>query len=99
MKSPAACRNLGDIRTAVNAIDRRLLRLLASRAGYAAAALRFKTDRKMIGQASHRRKLYAQRRAWAVHDGVDPGLVDRIFRAIFAESKRMHLAGFGKRAR
>ena len=99
MKSPAACRNLGDVRVAVNAIDRRLLRLLATRSGYAEAALRFKTDRKMIGQASHRRVLYAQRRAWAAQDGVDVRLVDRIFRAIFAESKRMHLAGFGKRGR
>jgi len=99
MKTPSACRNLDDVRLAVNTIDREILRLLGKRNRYAQAALRFKTDRSMIGQTSHRRTLYAQRRDWAATEKVSVPLVERIFRAIFAESKRMHLAGFRSRGK
>jgi isochorismate pyruvate lyase len=99
MKTPRACRNLTDIRGAVNTIDRAIVRLLAKRAGYAKAALRFKTDRKSIANPAHRRKLFAQRRRWAAQHGVNAGMVKKIYQAIVAESKRIHLAGFRARRR
>jgi isochorismate pyruvate lyase len=99
MKTPRACRNLTDIRAAVNTIDRDIVRLLAKRAGYAKAALRFKTDRKSIANPAHRRKLFAQRRRWAAQHGVNADMVKKIYLAIVAESKRLHLAGFRARRR
>jgi isochorismate pyruvate lyase len=99
MKTPRACRNLEDIRTAVNAIDREIVRLLGQRKKYAMAALQFKADLKSIGDPQHRRKLFAQRRQWAVRRDVSEKMVDKIYRAIVAESKRMHLEGFRARRR
>jgi chorismate mutase len=64
MKAPSECRNLTDIRTAVNSIDRELINLLGRRARYALAALTFKHDRKDIADPAHRRKMFAQRRQW-----------------------------------
>ncbi len=97
MKSARACRNLTDIRRAVNTLDRALVELLAKRSKYAAAALQFKTDRKSIGNPAHRKKLFAQRSGWAAKHGLNDKMVRKVFQAIVDESKRMHLAGFRKR--
>jgi isochorismate pyruvate lyase len=97
MKSPRECRNLTDVRAAVNAIDRDIIRLLGQRTKYALAALAFKTDLKQIAQPAHRRKLFAQRKLWAATHGVDQKLVGNIYQAIVDESERVHLAGFRAR--
>lgn len=99
MKSPNACKNLKDVRAAVNSIDRSIVRLLGKRAVYAMAALRFKMDRKSIGDPEHRRRLFAQRRQWAVQYGVNEKLIQQVYQAVVDESKRMHLAGFRDRER
>ncbi len=97
MKSPAACRNLADIRTAVNALDREMIRLLAKRKKYALAALRFKKSRKDVADPRHRRAMFAQRKTWAEAAKVNPLMVRKITQAIIDESKRLHLAGLRKR--
>jgi len=97
MKSPSACRNLEDVRSAVNAIDRDLVKLLGKRARYAMAALRFKSDRKSIANPEHRQRLFAQRRLWAAQYGVSEKLIQQIYQSIVDESQRMHLAGFRAR--
>jgi len=97
MKSPAQCRNLVDIRAAVNAIDRDLVRLLAKRQKYALAALQFKQDRKSIGDPRHRKAMFAQRKMWAAPGKLNPRMVQKIFQAVVDESKRLHLAGFRAR--
>jgi isochorismate pyruvate lyase len=97
MKSPSACRNLEDVRAAVNSIDRAIVKLLGQRTRYAMAALRFKTDRKSIADPNHRKRLFAQRQQWARQYGVNGKLTQRIYQSIVDESKRMHLAGFRKR--
>ncbi|MEO7728162.1 MAG: chorismate mutase [Burkholderiales bacterium] len=94
MKSPKACRNLTDIRAAVNTIDRDLVKLLARRQKYALAALPFKHDRKSIGDPRHRKAMFVQRKAWAKPGKLNPRMVQKIFQAIVDESKRLHLAGF-----
>jgi isochorismate pyruvate lyase len=99
MKLPGACRNLADVRGAVNAIDRDLVRLLAKRQKYALAALAFKHDRKSIADPNHRRKMFAQRKSWAERSGLNPRMVQEIFQAIVDESRRLHLAGFRARRR
>ena len=75
MKSARACRNLTDIRGAVNAIDRELIRLLVTRRRYALAALAFKPDRGSVAVPQHRKKIFAQRESWAVRAGLNPTMV------------------------
>lgn len=91
------CRSLVDIRAAVNAIDRDIVRLLAKRQKYALAALKFKHDRKSIGDPRHRKAMFAQRHLWAAPAKLNPRMVKKIFQAIVDESKRLHLAGFRNR--
>ena len=99
MKPAKSCRNLKDIRSAVNAIDRDLMRLLAKRQQYALAALQFKTDRKSIADPRHRKTMFGQRGEWAARLDLNPRMVKKIFLAIVDESKRLHLAGFRARGR
>ena len=99
MKSPAACKNLGDIRSAVNALDRALIRLLAQRQKYALAALRFKRSRRDVADPRHRKAMFAQRKAWAESARLNPLMVRKITQAIIDESKRLHLAGLRARNR
>lgn len=99
MIPPKACQTLGHIRTAVNLIDRQIIRLLGKRTQYARAAFSFKTDMKSIGQPAHRKILFAQRKVWAKQYGSDPRMVEKIYQAIVAESKRMHLAAYRARRR
>ena len=99
MKPASACRDLTDIRGAVNAIDRDIIRLLAKRQKYALAALQFKPDRKSIADPQHRRKMFAQRLAWAASGDLNPLMVRKIFQAVIDESRRLHLAGFRARRR
>lgn len=99
MKRPSACRDLTDIRTAVNALDRDLIKLLGKRQQFALAALQFKHDRKSIGDPRHRQAMFAQREAWAERGGLNPKMTQKIFQAIVDESKRLHLAGFRSRRR
>ncbi len=97
MKQPRACRNLTDIRAAVNAIDRNLIKLLAARQKYALAALRFKSSRKDVADPRHRKSMFAVRKAWAERANLNPLMVRKITQAIIDESKRLHLAGLRKR--
>ena len=99
MKLPNACRNLTDIRAAVNNIDRDLVKLLARRQKYALAALKFKHDRRSIGDPRHRKAMFVQRNAWAKPGNLNTRMVQKIFQAIVDESKRLHLAGFRARRR
>ena len=99
MKTPSACRNREDVRAAVNAIDRDLVKLLGKRAKYAMAALRFKTDLSQVAVPAHRKRLFAQRREWADAQGVNAKMVQEIFQTIVDESKRLHLAGFRARGK
>ena len=99
MKSPAACRNLTDIRAAVNALDRAMIRLLAKRKKYALAALRFKKSRKDVADPRHRKAMFAQRKTWAETAKINPLMVRKITQAIIDESRRLHLAGLRARRR
>src|SRR3954471_19611453 len=99
MKRPAACRDLKDVRAAVNALDRDLIKLLARRHQYALAALRFKRDRKDVGDPRHRRAMFGQRKMWAQSAKVNPRMTQKFFRAIVNESKRLHVAGLRARKR
>jgi isochorismate pyruvate lyase len=99
MKSVSACRNLDHIRAAVNTIDLQIVKLFGKRTQYARAAFAFKTDRKSIGRPAHHRKVVTQRKVWATQHGADPRMVEKIYQAVVAESKRVHLAAFRAKQR
>ena len=82
MKPPEACEGIEDVREAIDGLDREILRLLGRRAGYVAAAARFKTDRSSVRAPERQKTLLARRRAWAEEENLDPDFVERLYRNI-----------------
>jgi isochorismate pyruvate lyase len=82
LRPPEACRNLEDVREAIDGLDREILRLLGSRASYVAAAARFKTDPKGVRAPERQRAMLARRREWAEEEGLDPDFVEGLYRNI-----------------
>ena len=48
MTAPEACTNMAEVRAGIDALDRRLVELLAERLRFIAAAARIKTDRAVV---------------------------------------------------
>ena len=82
MRPPEACRNLEDVREAIDGLDREILRLLGSRASYVAAAARFKTDPKGVRAPERQRAMLARRREWAEGEGLDPDFAEGLYDSI-----------------
>jgi isochorismate pyruvate lyase len=90
-KSPSRCTEIAHVRREVNRIDATLVRLLGERQRYALAAARFKPDAKSVRRPDHLPAFFAARAQWAAAAGIDPALVERIFRAITTESVKLQL--------
>ncbi|WP_310021363.1 chorismate mutase [Croceicoccus sp. BE223] len=69
-KSPEACRSMTEVRAGVDAIDRALMDLLASRFGYMRAAARIKTTREAVRDEDRKRAVIEA----AVADAADKGV-------------------------
>ena len=82
MRSPEGCASIGDVREAIDGLDREILRLLGRRARYVAAAARFKTDGRSVRAPERQRAMLARRRSWAVEEGLDPDFVESLYRKI-----------------
>lgn len=74
-KSPEDCISMTDVRAGVDALDRELIALLATRFGYMRAAARIKPERAMVRDEARKAQVIAQAKAAAFDAGVPVGLV------------------------
>ena len=95
MKTPEECTNLTDVRGAIDAIDREVLRLLGRRARYVAAAARFKTDERSVRAPERQKAMLLSRRRWAEEEGLDPDFAENLYRHIVAHFVRREMESFG----
>jgi isochorismate pyruvate lyase len=82
VKPPEACANIEDVREAIDGLDREVLRLLGRRAGYVAAAARFKTDQGSVRAPNRQKAMMASRRRWAEEEGLNPDFVEELYGSI-----------------
>ena len=82
MKAPQDCAGIGDVRDAIDELDREILRLLGERAGYVAAAARFKADRRSVQAPERQKTMLTQRRQWATEEALDPDFVEDLYKNI-----------------
>lgn len=75
IKSPEDCMTMIDVRAGVDALDRELVELLATRFGYMRAAARIKPERGMVRDEARKAQVIAQAKAAAFELGVPVGLV------------------------
>ena len=69
-----------DIRAEIDSIDQEVIRLLGRRFKYVQAAAQFKTSSSSVRAPERFKAMLAQRRIWAQEAGLDPDVIDGIYR-------------------
>lgn len=82
MKSPAECNNIEEVRAAIDAIDHEVVKALGLRSQYVKAITRFKKTKEDVQAPTRQAAVISQRRAWAAEEGLDPDVVERIYRTL-----------------
>ncbi|WP_428929165.1 isochorismate lyase [Marinibacterium sp. SX1] len=77
--TPGDCRELGDVRQALDSIDRDILALLGLRLGYVLEAARFKPDVAAIPAPDRVAAMLADRRDWSEAEGLSPDFTVPLF--------------------
>lgn len=82
MKAPQDCRDLGDIRIAIDRIDHDIIQALGLRMRYVKAASAFKPDEGAIPAPDRVAAMLPQRRQWAEAADLDGDFVHDLYARI-----------------
>jgi isochorismate pyruvate lyase len=82
MRTAHECRNLDEIRSCIDSIDKDLIDILSKRMSYVHAASKFKKNNSDV-RADDRVKLMLEtRKMWAKESGIDQDFIAELFGAI-----------------
>jgi len=82
-KLPQECTNIEEVRHEIDNIDQEIIRLLAVRFGYVREVVKYKEKTANGIEASDRKtQVFETRRQWAVAQGLDPDVVEDIYRRL-----------------
>lgn len=79
MKTPTDCTSLGDIRGAIDHVDRQIIALLGLRADYVHAAAKFKDSEAAVAAPERQAAMLQARRGWAQREKLDPDFVEKLY--------------------
>jgi isochorismate pyruvate lyase len=88
------CTTLDEVRARIDAIDERIVALLAERSGFVAQAARFKRTDAEAKAPARVERVIARVRSLADANAVDPDLIEHVYRAMidwFVESELREL--------
>lgn len=74
------CRDMTDIRAAIDHLDAQVIELLGQRFEYVKAAAKFKTDAHSVQAPERLKQMLAQRRQWAENAGLEPDVIEQLYR-------------------
>ena len=80
--TPAACKDLHDVRQAIDSVDRAIIEMLGMRMNYVLEAARFKPDAASIPAPERVAAMLPVRRAWAEENGLSADFVVPLFSQI-----------------
>lgn len=80
MKTPDECANIQEVREEIDIIDREVIDALSKRFKYVIAAARFKTSEASVRAPDRFQAMLQQRREWAQESGLNPDVVENIYR-------------------
>ena len=87
VKNPKACESIEEIRDALDQIDKEIIQLLAGRHQYVNEIVKFKSNDDGGIVAKERQSIvFDQRRAWALEHGLDPELIEGIFKLLIEKN-------------
>lgn len=77
---PDAFQSLAQVRAEIDQIDRAIVKLIGRRSLCVKAAARFKQDETAVAAPERFAAMLAIRREWAVSEGLDPDMVEELYR-------------------
>lgn len=95
-KLPENCSSLADVRQEIDRIDRGIIAALGERKRFVMAALRFKTSPAAVAAPERVAAMLEARRQWAEQEGIDPDVVEKLYRALveyFIAEELAHWSG------
>lgn len=84
VKKPDECTTIDEVRAEIDRVDRAIVQAIAQRAEYVKAVLRFKKTAEEVRAPARAAAVLAQRRQWAVELGLDPDVIEAIYRGLIA---------------
>ncbi len=97
MKPPEECASLGDVRHAIDTLDREIVGLIGRRALYVERAAEFKTDESSVRAPERQKTMLAERRRWAGEAGLDPELIESIYKTLVSYFVKREMEDWKKR--
>ncbi len=94
--SPETCASLDDVRAGIDALDRRLVALLAERSRYVVAAARFKRSASEVQARERVEQVVAQVRALALHEDASPDVIECIYRTVITAMTELEHRQWGR---
>jgi isochorismate pyruvate lyase len=82
MKSPAECSSIEEVRAAIDTIDHEIVTALGLRYQYVKAVTRFKKTSEDVRAPARQAAVISQRRAWADEVGLNPDVVEKLYRLL-----------------
>ncbi len=83
MKTPEECKNIQDIRDAIDQIDQELIAMLANRFGYVKEIVKYKNhDKKSIIAKDRYDSVLKRRRELAELNGLNPDVIEDVYKKL-----------------
>lgn len=79
VKEAKECKNMGDIREAIDIIDNSIVELIANRSNYVYEAAKFKKSEAAVKDISRVKKVLESKKELAVKYGASPELVGNLY--------------------
>jgi len=79
MKNLENCKNIEEIRDAIDGIDYQIMKLFSERYEFVKEIVKFKTDEASVIAENRQKEVIEKRREWAVELGLNPDLFEDIF--------------------
>lgn len=96
---PDACTTMAEVRAGVDALDRQLVTLLATRFGYMRAAARIKPDRGQVRDEARKAQVIAQARTAAEALGLPGDMIAALWEELVEASIAYELQHWDARGR
>lgn len=96
-KKPKDCKSISEIREALDHIDQELIQLFSIRQEYVKEIVKFKSGDESIVASQRRDLVLKQRKAWAEEKGLDPGMMEEIFKLLIERNIQMQFDIYKKK--
>ena len=80
--TPDECRDMAEIRAEIDNLDRQVISLLGRRFEYVKAAAKFKTSEESVRAPERFSSMLESRRAWAEESGLNPDVIEAMYREL-----------------